>query len=129
MNPTDFPEANGVATAPPTMNNCVDLPVFRDMQHAVSCWRPTAEEIAMLVAGSPVYLGVLAGGRMPPVWVEVHNPFLVPLDDHKAAMIMGLAPHCQACRHFIGDAAAGQCTHFQLATVWHHCCPHYQAHV
>ncbi len=61
---------------------CGGLPI-RDEPHSpgvnrmVSAWLPTPEEIALIVAGAPIYLGVL-GIDHPPVSLSVGNP---PADD------------------------------------------------
>lgn len=57
---------------------CGGLPI-RDEPHSpgvnrmVSAWLPTPEEIALIVAGAPIYLGVL-GIEHPPVQLFVGNP-------------------------------------------------------
>lgn len=57
---------------------CGGLPI-RDEPHGpgvnrmVSAWLPTPEEIALIVAGAPIYLGVL-GIEHPPVQLFVGNP-------------------------------------------------------
>lgn len=61
---------------------CGSLPI-RDEPHSpgvnrmVSAWLPTMEEIALMVAGAPIYLSVV-GTSHPPVWVFVGEP---PGDD------------------------------------------------
>jgi hypothetical protein len=52
-------------TAPPGMDNCANLPVFRGDNMIISCWRPTVRE----------RLSILVRGR---VWLLIHSPDTQP---------------------------------------------------
>lgn len=75
MNPVRFAEVNTVRTAPPGMDNCRDVHCYADTTYCITAWRPTREELVRLNLGEPVYLGVLMGGKMPPVFLTVDSPF------------------------------------------------------
>lgn len=51
-----------------TAEGCFDLPVVRDVEQetTTSYWQPTAEEVALLVAGVPIALTIF-GLWHPPV--------------------------------------------------------------
>ncbi|WP_044528699.1 hypothetical protein [Herbaspirillum sp. B65] len=78
MNFTTHPSNNGVLGAPAGWDQeriaCDGLPVtcseISGQQVVISYWQPSAEEIALLVAGKPVGL-VVFGGTMPPVALAV----------------------------------------------------------
>lgn len=84
MNPTQHPSNNKVFGAPEGWDQqtmpCQALPVtvqlVDDQPCIVSYWRPTADELAQLVAGGLVGLHIYGRG-MPPVWVQAEpDPML-----------------------------------------------------
>lgn len=75
MTPEPFTGVNTMMKAPENWNEaqlgpCHDMPVFIGNGIVLSTWRPSEEEIALLVGGGSVLLTV-AGTNMPPVQVEV----------------------------------------------------------
>ena len=78
MNFTSHPSNNGRLGAPADWNHeriaCDALPVtwseINGQRVVISYWQPSAEEVALLVAGKPVGL-VVFGGSMPPVALAV----------------------------------------------------------
>lgn len=76
MSPTDFHESN-VHLAPPAgmEETCGYLHVYTNGEVCISCWKPTKEELARLVAGEPVWLTIVSGHTQPPVAVSVDSPF------------------------------------------------------
>ena len=70
MEPTDFAGANFTFTAPPRMDNCVDLRVARFNTPLgsgfLSKWKPSLEEIAALNNGQHLNL-IVYGDSHPPV--------------------------------------------------------------
>lgn len=81
MNPSDFDHSNREYVKPQgwTDEQCSSLHVFQGVTEEghpliISCWKPTPEEIADLVAGKSVWLGILTGIQ-PPVWLTTANPF------------------------------------------------------
>lgn len=78
MNPVRFAEVNSVRTAPPGMDDCMDVHCYADDKYCITAWRPTPEELVKLNLGEPVYLGVLMAGGMPPVFLTVDSPFATP---------------------------------------------------
>lgn len=78
MNFTTHPSNNGVLGAPAGWDQeriaCDALPVtwseISGQQVVISYWLPSAQEIALLIAGRPVGL-VIFGGTMPPVALAV----------------------------------------------------------
>lgn len=82
MVPTGFDEENGVLNPPPGMSpdECEALSVWRGPQEngtpvVISCWKPTAEELAEINRTGRVWLLVL-GLTMPPIQPTGHYPFL-----------------------------------------------------
>jgi len=82
MNPTYFPESNLLLTAPPSMPECLPLPVRRCVATEdkpgsyISCWEPTSEERAIIAAGGPVWVYVVGDGAPPPIAVSGVIPFV-----------------------------------------------------
>lgn len=76
MRPTQHPSNNDVLRAPSgaTVDECRPLPITRLFYGAtpavVSYWQPTAEQLALLAAGKPVWLSVL-GHTHPPLAIGV----------------------------------------------------------
>lgn len=76
MRPTQHPSNNDVLQAPSgaTVDECRPLPITRvrygDVPGMVSYWQPTAEQLALLAAGKPVWLSVL-GHTHPPLAIGV----------------------------------------------------------
>lgn len=56
---------------PEKHGECSGLPVAIDKEHSTftSCWQPTSEEIAAIVAGGRVYVTIV-NGFQPPLHVE-----------------------------------------------------------
>ena len=71
----DFEESNSVMLAPKGMENCGDLPTYRDGQHTVSRWEPTEEERRQIAAGGSVWLWVWSPVTQPPVSISGISPF------------------------------------------------------
>jgi hypothetical protein len=74
--PVQFPEANGTLGKPQGMSDeeCGPLPVYRDGQQCISCWRFTPEEMEVLLQTHCVFVGVLSGQSQPPIWVKGAAP-------------------------------------------------------
>lgn len=70
-NPVGFEGANVVFQAPRGVpqEECGDLPVFRDSDQIISCWRLTADEIEEVKRTGVVWLSVIGSGT-PPVKVS-----------------------------------------------------------
>lgn len=68
--PVGFEGANFVMLAPASMtpDECSDLPVFRDPQQIISCWRLSPDEIETINATGVIWLAIIGPG-MPPVRV------------------------------------------------------------
>lgn len=84
MNPSDFDHSNKKYVKPEgwTDEQCSGLDVFQGVNDdghplIISCWKPTPEEIADIVAGKPVWLGILTAVQ-PPVYLTTSNPFKDP---------------------------------------------------
>ena len=60
MEPIDFPQANRTFIRPTgvPIEECGDLRVFDNGEAFISCWRPSTEELGLLLAGKPVYLWI-----------------------------------------------------------------------
>jgi len=78
MTAVRFAEVNTVRKAPPGMDNCHDVHCYADATYCITAWRPTPQELVRLNLGEPVYLGVIMGGGMPPVFLNVESPFNQP---------------------------------------------------
>lgn len=76
MIPSGFPGANRLLVAGEGTEDALELPMFTDGVLCVSCWIPTAEELAELVAGKPLYLYVNSGTTQPPVLLTTDPPIL-----------------------------------------------------
>jgi hypothetical protein len=72
---TTFPEANSNFRRPTDMTaeQCVSIPTYKGVVESGSCaghklvvvaWKPTPEELEVIVAGGPIFLSVLGG--LPP---------------------------------------------------------------
>lgn len=75
MKTTDFEEANFTFTAPPDMDNCGDLRVFRDGERIISALELTKEEILNLLIFRRVWLHIW-GQAQPPIYLETTSPFV-----------------------------------------------------
>jgi hypothetical protein len=80
MKPTNFPESNGTLSGGPaadygTEDDVVDLPVHRDGQQIISCWRLSWRERFRLLVTGRVWLLVLTGRTHAPVCLAVEPPF------------------------------------------------------
>lgn len=77
MTPQHFDGVTAIYKAPPDWNEakhgpCVDLPVQRTDEFAISRWRPTYEELQMLCNGGSVEIAI-AGGQ-PAIVVSAVAP-------------------------------------------------------
>lgn len=84
MNPTDFPYSNRTYVKPEgwTDEQCKTLETYQGINEdnhplIISCWKPTPEEIADIVAGKPVWLHILTQVQ-PPVLLSTRDPFPRP---------------------------------------------------
>jgi hypothetical protein len=80
VKPTLFPESNGTLGGGPaakygTEDDVVDLPVHRDGQQIISCWRLSWRERVQLLVTGRVWLLVFSGSTHPPVSVVANAPF------------------------------------------------------
>lgn len=77
MKPIRFPQQTVELQKPAGMTDeeCGPLPVFRDGEHCISCWRPSWRERVALAFGRPVWLWVWMGNTQPPVSLTVESPF------------------------------------------------------
>lgn len=73
MNPIHHPSNNSVLAPPPGMTpeQCAPLPITRVLYSdqtpaVVSFWQPSAEQLALLNAGKPVWLSILGRTHPPP---------------------------------------------------------------
>jgi len=67
------------------MPDCLELPIFRDREQMISCWRLTRAEITEIERTGHVWLHVF-GGSHPPVAISGIKPFekpsgIMPEDD------------------------------------------------
>jgi hypothetical protein len=67
--PVDFTGINVVMKAPKGAEDVLDVGAFRNEQCCVTCWKLTEEELAEVAKSGLVYLTVLFGGGMPPVFL------------------------------------------------------------
>ena len=72
MDPINFKETNVTLQRPESMidEECQPLPVFRDGQQCVSCWRPTWREKLSILFHGKIWLSVYSGATQPPVWLK-----------------------------------------------------------
>lgn len=72
MKPKYFKQATKELQRPACMTDeeCGSLPVYTDGHQCVSCWKPSIRERVRILFGHPVWLGVMSGRTMPPVYVE-----------------------------------------------------------
>lgn len=80
MKPVTFPEKTVDLQRPPSMTEeeCQPLPVFRDGERCISCWRPTLRERLRILFTGQVWLHVWFGNSQPPVYVGAEYPFVRP---------------------------------------------------
>ena len=65
-----FDEANAILGPPPGEDeNVTPLPVLRRDGRLVSCWRPSAAELAEILRTGKIWLSVWGERTQPPVWV------------------------------------------------------------
>ena len=105
MEPKDFKESTSVLTAPGSMPNCGDLPVYKDGNQCVSCWHVSMKErFAILFTGN-VWMGV-KGVTQPPVWLSGRCPFIRPnIFDRIRDLLADLADVVRNAVQFIKDFA------------------------
>jgi hypothetical protein len=70
MQPIDFEGSNSVLDAPPGMENCSELVVYRNGEFCLSCWRPSLRELLWLLVTRKIWLWVCFGMTQPPVAIE-----------------------------------------------------------
>ena len=78
MKPVEFTEQNHVFKKPEAMTDeqCTSLPVrVLEDGTSVSCWEVTTDELIEISQTRRVYVGVIFGGKQPPIWVAAENPF------------------------------------------------------
>lgn len=81
MFPANFDESNGVLDKPPTMtaDQCDPLSVWRGPSTngfpvVITCWKPTAEELAEINRTGRVW-AMITGHSMPPMCLLGTSPF------------------------------------------------------
>ncbi|CAN0268340.1 unnamed protein product [Scytosiphon promiscuus] len=76
MQPAAFPGATGILGPPPgaTEDTVSSLYIHRSGGTVISCWKPTAEELAEIQRTGRVWLHIW-GPSMPPACVMGHSPF------------------------------------------------------
>lgn len=75
MRPTKFPESNSTLLAPPGMNDCEDLPVWKDGHDVVSLWRPTLRERFSLLLFGRLWIHFVGATTHPPVGLTIKNRY------------------------------------------------------
>lgn len=77
MKPTKFDQQTDELQRPPSMTDeeCAPLPVFRDGQVCISCWRGTWWDRLRFLFTGRVWLWVHMGRTQPPVYVGTDCPF------------------------------------------------------
>lgn len=80
MEPSNFPEANLILTAPdenPTGAHILDLPAHRAGGQIVTLWRPSWREMLSLLLYRRVWMRTLTQTTQPPVSLDcVRTPFM-----------------------------------------------------
>lgn len=78
MKPVEFPEANGIRTAPVGQPEVKPLPVYTDGEACTSRWQATwAERLIVLFTGK-IWLRVRSGHTQPPVLITAGPLFERP---------------------------------------------------
>lgn len=77
MEPKNFKESTSVLTAPGSMPDCGDLPVYKDGKQCVSCWHASLKERITILFTGCAWMGV-RGVAQPPVWLSGRCPFVRP---------------------------------------------------
>lgn len=72
LEPVKFPEANRNLLKPDGMTDdeCKSLWVYTDDDQCVSCWKLTLRQRLQLLLHGRIWLSVLSGHTMPPVWLD-----------------------------------------------------------
>jgi hypothetical protein len=85
MKPTNFPNANKVLKATPGQEGeVIDLHVWSDGQHCVSCWKMSwRDRIRVLFTGTVWFWAM--GRTHPPVLLEAESPQWAPVNSEEAA--------------------------------------------
>lgn len=80
MKPKYFEQATKELQRPACMTDeeCGSLPVYTDGKQCVSCWKPSIRERVRILLGRPVWLGVISGRTMPPVFIEAGENVFAP---------------------------------------------------
>ena len=78
MEPIDFKQSNMKLTAPGSIPDCGDLPVYTDGKQCISCWKLSIKERIKILFTGRVWLDVIGHRTQPPVWVDVKKPFIEP---------------------------------------------------
>lgn len=74
MKPLKFEEANLTLTAPEGMENeVIDLPVWTDGQHCLSCWKLSFYERLVALFSGKVWFWAI-GKTHPPILLTTANP-------------------------------------------------------
>jgi len=85
MDPVNFPQANKTLTAPGSMPECGELPVFTDGKVCVSVWQLSFIERLRLIWYGRLWLFVWSGETQPPIGMIIdYTVFrLVDLEPNK----------------------------------------------
>lgn len=75
MKISDFKESNATLLAPQNMNNCADLPCYKDGQYIISLWKPSLVERIKILFRGEIWLWVCASSTHPPVSLSAENPW------------------------------------------------------
>jgi len=70
MEPTDFKEKTKTLTAPPSMPDCKDLPIWNDGTTSISCWKASWRERLSVLFHGLVWVRVVFGPSQPPIAVQ-----------------------------------------------------------
>jgi hypothetical protein len=75
MKGVHFAEATGLLLAPDGMENCSDLPVWRDDDHILSCWQLSWRERIKLLLTGKLWFWAFGCATHPPIAMTVDYPF------------------------------------------------------
>ena len=75
--PVSFDESNHDWLKPDGMTDdeCGSLPAYVDDDQSISCWRMSYRDRLRLLLSGRVWVGVLASGQQPPIWITIKKPF------------------------------------------------------
>lgn len=80
MKPTNFEQATKELQRPACMTDdeCGSLHIYTDGKQCISRWQPSMRERVRILFGKPVWLGVMSGRTMPPVFVDAETNVFDP---------------------------------------------------